>query len=891
MASLRPFNTSTKDPTSFRFRNPQLSSKDSERLDTDNYKMEARLRELKLSMRRQKQERENMHSDGSIWSSGKPGAVTTHGSDLLKKEPSKPLHSKGKARKIKVLKDSPLDLPKRAPVARSFSDSSPPKLKGPACGQCEHKAVALTCMECGENYCTTCFAKFHLKGALKNHRSVPFQKHNSSSNSSSLDSSNGMTPSPKSSTDSLLLRPSSASRRTTTSTDGVPEQVKTVPIKLKASREMEGGTFLQGTFSEEESAQSFAQALAEWRAGRQNGAPARQKQEVKTESIASGTSTEPQPIEIKFQEDTSITYADKLLIKKHRRTELSPLSSPRLSGDETKETCSPRQENEMLTNGQVDNFSDDESELQEERQRYIGIFSKSKTPDETRLESALSIVEVIEAPINDVTEVGSVYSVEEVDDPKSPALDQFARGDSTYTPCDIHSPETPAEPLNTQSEPLIRSDELKTSGQSSTRLSSFQREQHHPESKPTRPGSTPLRGNPTGKQTTNKQQRSTPEQFDASMSLASIRSARTKPAQEKSPTKPKSKSANPRAASRPLAETSGLRDAPESKTPVGSVSGLTSSPSRELVTTSHLSRHPLYQYKAGLGDFFLAGMGGEQVDVSTEVGKDGGMMTPINQLPECSYRGAVTSWRPDSSLAVAMPTLHESLQPFSPSPPPKSSRQSQRSAAKSRLVKPPRAQEPGGAEIQGRMARVKGEGSGTKPCPDADNTISWVLSEELSKKGKRLNNNNNETIGNEAQSTEQMEPDRSSSRIEVDGDDMTVYDNVGRDDTEMADKETLEQLTWELASQSGRITADGRLTSMSLPDPNDDHDNADDIYRENSFSQDAELGILQDDGMGSGLSTPYDFLTGESISSEESDEDSQGFLEMQRYTAEVQALN
>ena len=37
-----------------------------------------------------------MHSNGVIWSSGKPGAITTHGSDLMRKEPSKPSNSKGK---------------------------------------------------------------------------------------------------------------------------------------------------------------------------------------------------------------------------------------------------------------------------------------------------------------------------------------------------------------------------------------------------------------------------------------------------------------------------------------------------------------------------------------------------------------------------------------------------------------------------------------------------------------------------------------------------------------------------------------------------------------------------------------------------------------------------
>ena len=72
---------------------------------------------------------------------------------------------------------------------------------------------------------------------------------------------------------------------------------------------------------------------------------------------------------------------------------------------------------------------------------------------------------------------------------------------------------------------------------------------------------------------------------------------------------------------------------------------------------------------------------------------------------------------------------------------------------------------------------------------------------------------------------------------------------------------------------------------MSLPDSDED------IYRENSFSQDAELGIVDDVGLGSGLSTPFDYLTGESLSREVSDDEDLEQTEIQRYTAEVQALN
>ncbi|XP_033637612.1 cell wall protein RBR3-like isoform X2 [Asterias rubens] len=870
MTSLRPFNTSTKESHSLKLRNSQLSSKESERLDTDNMKMEQRLKELKLTMGRQKQERDSMHSNGVIWSSGKPGAITTHGSDLMRKEPSKPSNSKGKPRKIRVLKDTPIEVPKRPSLAASLSKRSPPKLKGPACGQCEEKVVALTCMECGENYCTSCFAKFHLKGALKNHRSLPYQS-NSSSNSSSLDSNNGMTSSPKSSVEGLPPRPSSASRRTTTSTDTSNEDgIKTVPVTIKDPSERTGGLFFEGNFSEEESALSFAQALAEWRAGKDadSSAPSQTK-DLKKESATSGTSTEPQPmeqVEIQFRKDTSITYADKLLIKKHRRTELSPMSSPR---EETGGSSSRQEGTLPLTNGQIGAESDDENELQEEHKRYAGIFAQSKSSDEPRLESALSIVDVTEASDTYIAEMESSYNIQEVREPDSDMI-------TTSNP---HIQEASLVPPASEPSLKEKSDDPSTTARSisSARVVSSQQKQRRADSstKPARTVSTPLKSKVDSKPV-NQQQRETPK-LDTPTRFSSARpTQRVKSSQEKNQIA-KSKSAN--VALNRKSRTQDVAGLPERTTPSseiasgrisskedesgrGSSMGLTSTPSGMLLMTSQLTRDSQHHYKAGLGDFFLAGLGGDEGDAARDDDTQRGVTTTTDKLPTCSYTGTMPAWRPDSSLAT--PTLGDSLQPYSPSPPAKSGRQSQRSSGKTRSLK--------GAQP-------------AKSAPEADNTISFVLSEHLP--GRKSTNGNKNGVADDKrlQSRQMREPDRSSSRIEVDGDDMSVYDTTGKDYNEMEDKETLEKLTWELASQSGRITADGCLTSMNLPDADED------IYRENSFSQDAELGIVDDAGLGSGLSTPFDFLTGESLSREVSDEgEDMEEMELQRFTAEVQAL-
>eukprot|EP00057_Strongylocentrotus_purpuratus_P021591 XP_011676065.1 PREDICTED: uncharacterized protein LOC105444018 [Strongylocentrotus purpuratus] len=144
MAS-RPFNTSAKEPVSVKLRGLNASKSVTRQLEIDSRRMEERLRELKVVMNREKQERERQGSAGSggIWSSAKtapPGIDVTK-----KKSPAKPTKpGENKIRKIKVLKDTPIELPKRAPKKYPPAPNSVRKsFSGPPCGQCEERAVAL----------------------------------------------------------------------------------------------------------------------------------------------------------------------------------------------------------------------------------------------------------------------------------------------------------------------------------------------------------------------------------------------------------------------------------------------------------------------------------------------------------------------------------------------------------------------------------------------------------------------------------------------------------------------------------------------------------------------------------------------------------------------------
>ena len=84
-----------------------------------------------------------------------------------------------------------------------------------------------------------------------------------------------------------------------------------------------------------------------------------------------------------------------------------------------------------------------------------------------------------------------------------------------------------------------------------------------------------------------------------------------------------------------------------------------------------------------------------------------------------------------------------------------------------------REPQPPDVQVKGPSAMVREGSSRVKTHPDAGNTISWALSDHLPKKRYRTDNNN----GNGDRgfddglpgSRRTGEPDRSSSRIEVDG--------------------------------------------------------------------------------------------------------------------------
>ncbi|XP_026221301.1 uncharacterized protein zbbx isoform X2 [Anabas testudineus] len=377
-------------------------------LAQESKEMEEKLQQLKENMGKEKKERG--HSGGFRWISGQCGPLNSNTSTNSTKKNSKDRLQKMSAGKVKIrmLKDEPLTAPPPPPASTTgFQTTTKNRLRGTICGQCEVKSAGLMCAECTENYCISCFAKFHQKGALKLHRMILIQAdlktHVStldvvSSFQKQIDNSlypstfTNHIPSPK-----FKHYPHPQYNFTSRKCDESPEKVtedveKPMPfhpdpskalvinegekkkleitkeqLKRKDAEEIPE-SLLRGEFSEEESARSFQEALRQWREEKSGATgeltsesamwiPARP---VSVSAIATQVDLPPDrgaqgrvsgrgigriPVMVEFTE-SSVTYMDRLLLKKHRRTPVEPYHTSQGFAKGLKSLCNTNTEEE-----------------------------------------------------------------------------------------------------------------------------------------------------------------------------------------------------------------------------------------------------------------------------------------------------------------------------------------------------------------------------------------------------------------------------------------------------------------------------------------------------------------------------------------------------------------
>ncbi|XP_071998982.1 zinc finger B-box domain-containing protein 1 isoform X3 [Engystomops pustulosus] len=362
-------------------------------LERQNQEMEEKLNQLRQSMSREKEERGR--SNPYRWISGQAGNQR-HDKENLGKV------SAGKI-KFKVLQDLP-EPEKQKTLSRvtSMPAAERPKLKGKTCGQCESKSALLMCLECGEDYCTACFSRFHQKGALKLHRTMAIQE---KSQDGKLDISHAF---------KKELNVDEASGKLVKDKEIIGSIKSTGNSHMiqtqRASRELAGesfishprkehlpessGSLLHGTFNEEESAKYFNEALLEWR--NETGKKSQNVSFLKVEADDIGSSevqtvltATMKPLEIQFKEN-SLTYMEKLLLKKHRRTPINEAPHNFLEDVRYSPT--------FLQN-ELDKWDDLTAEEMEAHENYVALFrAEEHVRSDVIHEPALKIVELDKDP-------------------------------------------------------------------------------------------------------------------------------------------------------------------------------------------------------------------------------------------------------------------------------------------------------------------------------------------------------------------------------------------------------------------------------------------------------------------------------------------------------------
>ncbi|XP_053931022.1 zinc finger B-box domain-containing protein 1 isoform X2 [Cuculus canorus] len=296
----------SKSLTSVRFKAKTVRELQLEkvRLEAENGEMEKKLRQLQSKMSREKEERKK--SRAYHWKSGQAGPMTIQAQALSqsKRNNNKVAClqvSSGKV-KLQILKEQiqvkePFEHEKANAIAHEKSEA-----KGIACGLCETKNALLTeaNIHAGKLQAVDHFIKdVNLNESKINHK----QKEVNSKHRVTSDKF------------SSLLAPA-----------GVAEELSSEST-CTGLENQEKELLLNGTFNEEESAKSFQEVLLQWRKGNQEQPHAK---DVLSESVGicevqTNLNVPKEPIQIEFKKD-GLSYMEKLLLKKYRRTPVDQIS-------------------------------------------------------------------------------------------------------------------------------------------------------------------------------------------------------------------------------------------------------------------------------------------------------------------------------------------------------------------------------------------------------------------------------------------------------------------------------------------------------------------------------------------------------------------------------------
>ena len=380
----------------------KLKESNAAKLELETKKMEERIRSLKEKMMKEKEERERL--GGTRWTSGRTGPLTKN---IQKYPGSKKMNPNGSVskspRKIKLLTDVPVDSYIRKPPAVAANEGS----INP-CGQCDKISSVWFCHECSEKYCDACFNQFHLKGALRKHTKTRVE--DEATKQSEQERTSGTT-----------ARQEGAIFKSYGATTETP---------VLRNEHMNGLSLLNGNYNEEESANSFAQALQEWRNQNKAAKINQENPPVSCTDTSCGTSMESanqdDKKELKIKFNSSISYGDRLYLKKNRETNLAcPGLMDKVNGNDKKGERKANQSEmfkddkrpafeleEKDSNESVDNFAPNYREM---IQNMTAVKSKSNNSgsDHMPSQNALFVEEISPVEIDTHYDQGSSCIIDE----------------------------------------------------------------------------------------------------------------------------------------------------------------------------------------------------------------------------------------------------------------------------------------------------------------------------------------------------------------------------------------------------------------------------------------------------------------------------------------------
>ncbi|XP_049631533.1 zinc finger B-box domain-containing protein 1 [Suncus etruscus] len=381
-------------------------------LELENQEMEKKLQEFQFIRSKEKEERQ---SSEYHWKSGQVGKLSNQSHMISQNKKHVTKFSAGKV-KLKLLKEQ-LQGPVKQLSNKTTNSFEGKKfiIKGKVCGQCENKAALLVCLECGEDYCSVCFAKIHQKGALKLHRTsllqkkpqisptildvahqfikevTPNEKHEEHHFTEEICKNQ---PKPK----SVLLQDNSSE-----------VEVSTIEAEYKNPKEK---LLCEESFDKEAFTLSFQNALNH-KETEQGGNEKLNLAVTKADSwevseVQTDLKIWREPLKIEFKED-SLSYMEKLWLKKHKSTLQEKNRNVHPDTFMAHKTASEAECSH--------NENNQHSDVEENKAEHEDIFLPAQELNLERCEPTLKIIELDDTYEEDFEEIGNIvpYKVELAD--------------------------------------------------------------------------------------------------------------------------------------------------------------------------------------------------------------------------------------------------------------------------------------------------------------------------------------------------------------------------------------------------------------------------------------------------------------------------------------------